>query len=215
MADSPCAPQVQCCRMRIAALESDGRPMDGDNMYVSKSLVSIAATPVYRDGDEIEEPNACGEAEVNYKGPDSFKRIDVTVTLLTPDPYLMALMSGGDVLDLGSGRVGYAAPAIGLLPTEEGISLEGWAKRVINGSLATTWPYARHVFPKLQNLRLNDWSLDSGSQKPSFTGQAVENSMWFDGPANDWPGTSDRVYQWLPDNAIPAVSCGPLALVGS
>lgn len=211
-----CLGQLQACRIRVARLDTDGSLLPGaNNMIVSKSLVSVGFAPVYTDGDEIEEKNGCGEAEVQYKSPDTFKRGDLTIVLNTPDPRLMEMLSGGDLLTASGGRVGFAAPALGISDTESGVSLELWTKRINNGGLDSTHAYAHWVYPRVVNLRLTDHSHEAAALKPSFTGQALQSSKFFNGPGDDWPATSDRVYQWLPTNTLPTPQCGYIELEAS
>ena len=90
MADEDCRPQVQACAIRVARLDTNGVPLPGaNNLYVADTLVSLAFSPVYTDGDEIEDKNGCGVVQVNYRGQDSFKRGDVTIQLTRPDPQLV------------------------------------------------------------------------------------------------------------------------------
>ena len=209
-----CLPQLQACRMRVTLLDSNGVPHPGaSSVYVTKSFTEVGAAAVYTDGDEIEDKNACGEVEVNYKASDSFKRLDLTITLLTPDPFLSQLLSGGVVLTDGDAK-GFAYPGIGVAPTQL-VSIEVWAKRIKNGALDPDFPYAWWVFPQVQNLRIGDKTLNAQTQNAVFTGQAVENANWFDGPSNDWPVASDRVAQWIPTTTLPDVSCGYVALAAS
>lgn len=203
MAETDCRPQVQACAIRVARLDSNGVPSPGaNNLYVSDALVSLGFTPVYTDGDEIEDKNACGTVAVNFRGPDSFKRGDVTIQLTTPDPFLVEMLSGGDVLDEAGRPKGFAAPPIGPV-TGNGVSIELLAKRVDDGDLDADFPYAHWAYPKIKNLRLGEHTHANASNLPQFTGQAYENPNWFDGPVGDWPAESDRVYQWIP-------SAGPL-----
>ena len=63
------------------------------------------------------------------------------------------------------------------------------------------------MYPKVRNLRIGDWSHENGSLQPTFSGQAVEDENWFDGPLNDWSVDSDRFAHFLPVNTIPDASC--------
>lgn len=210
-----CLPQIQACRLRVTLLDATGAVTTGDeSMYVSKAFTQVTATAVYTDGDEIEDKNACGEVEVNFRSQDSFKRLDIEITLMTPDPYLTQLLSGGVVLDAGADQVGFAYPAIGPA-SDQIVSIELWAKRINNGKLDPDYPYAWWAIPQLQNLRIGDKTFASGTQLTVVSGQAVENSNWGDRPLNDWPVASDRVAQWIPTDALPDVACGYLAATPS
>lgn len=202
-----CLPQVQAVAMRVTKLDGSGVPDPGsDTMIVSNALVSLAVSPVYTDGDEIEEKGADGGVCVNYRSADSLKRYDVTITLCTPDPYLQAFLSGGDVLESGE-KVGFADPPIGII-TGNGVSIELWALRIDSGAIDVDSPYAWHVYPRVQNLRVGDYTHQNGALLPVYSGQAVENPNWYDGPSNDWPATSDRVHQWIEANSFPTPVCG-------
>lgn len=211
-----CLPQVQADRIRVALLDADGTTAPGaSNLYVSDALTTLTATPVYTDADEIEEKNASGTVCVNFKGDDTFKRLDVTLTICTVDPYLHALLTGaqGDVLTDGT-AVGFAYPPIGPL-TSNGISIELWAKRINNGAVDPDYPYAWWAMPRVKNLRLGDRTFENGAQASPFSGQALENPNWFDGPTNDWPVASDRALQFIPTPTLPNAVCGYQTLVAT
>lgn len=215
MADEDCRGHVSGCISRYARLDTNGVPLPGaENLYVSDALVTMLWTPVYTDGDEIDEKNACGTSKVYYKQPDTFKRADVTLTTVLPDPRLDEFLSGGDLLSVVGRPKGFAAPPLGPI-TGNGISVEIWAIRVDDGDQDPEWPYAHWVYPKIKNLRLGDHTHEAGALKPVFSGQGYENINWFDGPVGDWPGTSDRVFQWLPTNVIPTPTCDYINLAAS
>lgn len=215
MAEEDCRPQVHACAIRVARLEADGVPLPGaSNLYVSDALVTMTFTPVYTDGTEIEDKNACDVVGVYYRGNDTFKRGDVSLQIITPDPFLSEMLSGGDVLAGGAAPDGYAAPPLGAV-TGDGISIELWSKRILDGDVDPNYPYAHWAYPKIKNLRLAPHTHAAASLQPTFTGQAYQNENWYDGPVGDWPAASDRVYQWLPDATIPTASCGYQALVAS
>jgi hypothetical protein len=199
--------------MRVAELDPNGVPTPGSFLLTVDSIVEITTTPVITDGDEIKDKNGCGEVCINYKGPDSFDRLDVGITVCDHNPYVMAALGRGDILT-DSGVRGYAFPALG--PTnEDAVSIEFFAKRIDDGALQADYPYAWWVLPKVNNLRLGPMTFNSGSNRPSFVGRAFENENWFDGPLNDWPVSSDRVLQWFPIPELPTVSCTPAILPAS
>ncbi len=204
-----CLPQIHACAMRVTQLDNNGVPLPGaGNIYVTNALSKLTLKPIYKDGDEIEEPNACGELIVQYKEDDFFKRADFELELLTPDPYLTELVvPGSAVLAESSSQVGWAFPPIGLV-TGAGIGIELWAKRINDGVLDSLYPYAWWTMPRAKNVRLGDREFSKTAQKPTFTGQMYENENWFDGPLNDWPAASDRVAQWIPTGSIPTPTCG-------
>jgi hypothetical protein len=216
VAEQDCRPQVQACAIRVARLDTNGVPLPGaNNLYVSDAMVSLGWTSVYVNGDEIEDKNACGTVVVKHRGADSFKRGDVVLNIATPDPFLMEMLTGGDVLDEAPRPKGFAAPAIGAV-VGNGVSVELWAKRLDeSGDLDPDFPYAHWVYPKLKNLRVGDHTHQNGSLPQSVSGQAYENLNWFDGPAGDWPATSDRVYQWLPTTTLPTPTCEYQTLAAS
>lgn len=209
MAEIDCRPQVHACAIRVALLDADGTPTVGaTNLYVSDALVSMSYTPVITAGDEIEDKNACGTVMVNYKAPDSFKRGDVAIELVTPDPYLSAWLGGGNTLAVAGppATVGAAGPAIGAL-AGNGVSIEVWTKRIEAGDLDDDYPYAHWAYPKITNLRPGAHTHASGALHPTFVGEAYENANWGDGPNNDFDAASVKTWQWIPTTTIPAATC--------
>lgn len=210
-----CGGQVQACATRVSRLEPNGVPDPGaNNLYVSDALVLVTFTPEIVAGEEIEQKNGCGAVCVNFKDDDRIKRWNVVLQLCTPDPFLHELLVGGTVLEDGEAR-GYAFPALNTVGNPNGISLEFWSKRVTSdGSLDPDKPYAWWVAPRVK-LQPGERSFQNAALGNPFTGFAVENENWFDGPLNDWPVASDRALQWLPTEAPPVASCGYQSLQAS
>lgn len=209
-----CEPQVQAVRMRVCRLDGLGVPNPGaNNMYVTDAFISIAVTPVYLDGLDLTVPNAGGVNCVDFKGPDTLRRADIVITLCSPDPYLMNMLSNGTLLT-ATGKVGYASPRVGQV-SQAAVSIEAWANRLDGNDVDGINPWAWWVYPKALNLRLQPHTHMNGALSPSFQGHLVENHNWFNGPLNDWEGASDKLYQWLPTHTLPDAHCGPLTLAAS
>lgn len=199
--------QVQAFRIRVSKLNANGVPSNGANKtYVSNSVVVLNTTPVYTDGVDIQDRNGEGIVCVSFQGPDTFRRIDWDLTICTPDANLLEMLTGGKVLTSG-GQTGFAYPVMGTSdPTN--ISIELWTKRVNDGSLDDTYPYARWVLGRCKNMRMGKKVFGNQSVQPMVSGKAYDNPNWFDGPLNDWRVASDRVLQWMPvlTSDVPAAS---------
>lgn len=208
-----CLPQIHADVMRVARLAPDGAPLPGnDTLYISTALTELTFEPEIADGEEIEERNAAGEICVAYQSDPSLKWVNVTIELCTPDPYLEALFSQGEVIEPTGGNddpVGFAYPALGTITSAGGLSIELWSKRILNGDLDPDFPYAHWALPKIVQLRPESRTFGGESQKPSFTGRALENLNWGGGPVEDFMGPTDRVAQWVPATSKPAAECGP------
>ena len=213
-ANNDCLPQIHACAVRVTNLDSNGVPHPGANsMYTTNAFTKITINPVYEDGTELSPKNACDSPAFSYKGPSYFKRADFDIELINQDPYLAAMLGAGTVITDGVVN-GFAYPAIGVVDTN-GVSIETWAKRIDAGDLHANYPYARWAIPKVKHLRIGSRDFSATEQKNIFTGQALENVNWFDGPLNDWTVASDRVAQWMPVAALPASVCGPVAVAAS
>lgn len=214
MADE-CLPQIQACAIRVARLdEISGVPLPGaGNIYTTDALTELTYDTTYEDGTSLFERNACGDACLDYRGPDLKRWIQLSVTICTHDPELLAMLSGGDVITDGDAN-GWASAPVGAIPRRP-ISVEVWSKRINDGDLDPDFPYAWWAFPKVLNLREGQGKFGNAAKFPVFTGQGYENVNWFDGPLNDWPATSDRTHQFVNTTTLPDVACGATALAAS
>lgn len=207
-----CLPSIQACAMRVARLDSNGVPTPGaDNLYVTAGLITLTATPEYRDGDEFEVVTACGALGVNFKDQNRLKRLGVEMNIVAPDPELTELLAGGSVLTDGT-AVGYAAPDLLTIANPNGVSLELWTKRLgPDGAQDATYPWFRWVYPRVY-LNVGAKNFQNGPMDNPFSGYAIENPNWYDGPMQDWPetDTSYRVFSYLPRDSgdFPTVECG-------
>lgn len=211
-----CRPQIQVCASRFARLYGSGVPAQGlENLYVSSQLASFNFTPNVKTGQEMELINGCGVDCIAYKDCDRVKWYDIEMLFCSPDPELSELVAGGVVLQTGA-AVGYGAERLNAAACPDGVSIELWAKRVVQGgTLDPTYPYAWWAWPRIVDVIIQDATFEDGPFQWKLSGRATENENWFDGPVNDWPVDSDRVFQWIPTATLPETDCGYAQLIAS
>lgn len=212
-----CLPvQLQACRTRVCLLDTDGSPLVGaDSMVVSDRLSKFTYTPNYKAATELTEQNACDATLVDYLGPPSKVRDDLSLDFVSPDPFVMSLLlPQSTLLALSGGGYGVAAPPIGVV-ANNGVSLEFWVKNVVDGTLDSVFPYVHWAFPKCLNAQEGARELSNTVQHGLVTAQAYENAEWFDGPANDFDSASDKTWQYIPTDTLPDITCGYAAVTPS
>lgn len=209
------AASIFAVAMRVTRLTATGAPATGATAsYVTDALTQITFAPEYAEGDDIELKNAAGAVCVAYKAPDTLKRLNMGLTLCTPDPQLTELLAGGTVLTNASNPMGYAMPEVGTDPTPNGVSIEAWSRAILNGSPAGTDPFIRWLFPRVK-LRIDERALNAEPMTTPFTGQGNQNPAWATGPTGDWTYTSNRVMQWVRAAAAPSPQLGYIAVAAA
>lgn len=207
-----CLKTLQLCRLRIARLEPNGVPDPGaGNLYVTDQQISLTLGLEISEGDDFEQKTGCGDICFSYKDRDRVKGLNLQLSLCTADPELTELLIGGDLITDGGDTIGYALPEVGTTGNPYGVSLEAWTKNISGSSLDPDYPYVRWVMGKTF-WTPSDKTFENGPIVHNFTGKGEENVNFHDGPANDWPYTSDRLYQYAVDTALPTAQCGAQVL---
>lgn len=100
--------------------------------------------------------------------------------------------------DLSAGPgigVGYQAPALGAVANPNGVSLEFFQRRFVNGAQATDYPYWRYVIPMAKNFHIQPRDITNANMATVMEGQAFQNVNWGSGPFGDWQWDSTKWYQ--------------------
>lgn len=209
MAGNDGASTLFAVAMRVARLAANGStPAGASNLYVTDTVVRLDFTPEYEAGEEVTKKNGQGLVCLSIKQPDSYKRVVINkLEICAEDPELTEMLSGGSILvDEDDNTIGYAGPEVGADPTPNGVSVEIWTRRYVDGAPAAL-PFAHWVFPRLY-LRPTARSLGPEAQENAFEGFGTQNVNWGNGPANDWTATSDRTHQWVAVATAPSGALG-------
>lgn len=207
-AGAQCFPQMKGCALRVTSLNLNGTTLIGsDTMYATPALVSLGITPVYKDGTEISEVDACGVTFVDVKGDPSLTRYDIDLDVWSTDPqYLAIVIPDGDVLTGGSGEKGFSYPAPGTVTGQ--FSVEFWQQIINDNNLDPNFPYAHWAIPYLKNVQVGKRDVTgNGVSHTVLKAEAYVNTNWFNGPGNDWTVASTGPVMWIPTTTLPTMDC--------
>lgn len=215
MAGNDGAASLHCVAMRVSQLDATGVAAVGGKFYVSDSLTRIDFNPDIEAGPEVADRNAAGALVVTWKIMDVMKRLVMTIELVTPDPELEVMLSGGTTF-VGTGTpplpvMGAQYPPVMVEAVPNGVGVEAWTRAVVNGRQPVDFPWLRWGFP-LVKLRKSNRTADVNRMANVFEGFGFENGQFGDGPAGDFTFDSQRVCQWFRDADIPTVQLGAQAI---
>lgn len=196
--------------LRVARLAPDGStPAGASNAYVTDVGVNLTFAPQVREGVEKVKLNGRGDPCFTAKRPPTIDRYNVELEICGVDPELRELLSGGTLITAAGDTIGAQVPALGSVPVPNGVSIEGWASYLDagGGELPGGPFYFKTAAPK---VFLVPGTLAFGEDPTSstFTGYAVENTAWGNGPFNDWLYASGRAVQHYVTNSKPAAQLG-------
>lgn len=92
-------------------------------------------------------------------------------------------------------NVGYQTAAMGSVSAPNGVAIEMWQKRIIDGVQASDYPYWWHVWPKVANLHIMPRDFTNANLATVIDGNAFQNPNYGAGPNGDWPFDSTKVFQ--------------------
>lgn len=109
--------------------------------------------------------------------------------------------------------IGSTFPALGIQAADNGVSLEVWTKVFDGAGPAAVLPYIKHALTRTY-WRHDTREFTNAKQGQAFTGYAIENPGWGNGPFNDWVDnapssrTLTRAYGWHRDDVLPTPANG-------
>lgn len=227
-----CSTMARGVRMRLTRLDACGVPVEGAASVVTTSgFVSVGITPVYRDADEIELPNANGDLCINDRTCPQFKWLELAIEFCNIDPDAWNIITG-DALVLNDATptpesVGFRLSGNDLCTAN--FALEVWTK--ITGAPCTDpdeRPYGYWLFPFVVQGTVDEWTIENDALTLTLNAVTQAGSGWGTGPAtytvrrDATSGTPEVLLTPIGENdhmhfeqvtvAPPAAVCGATAL---
>jgi len=197
-----CVGQHSVCLIRAAVLKPNCRPLGGvDSGFVSAGIITATATPQLQEGATFEPLTGCGDIAFTFEKPDQIRAFDLSGELTFFDHEMMEILFGGTIIvgDTGTPfvgkNIGWAAPNFTDAPPPpiylEFITLTAGQGIGDCSDEDGGIPYAvGHIFGKTR-LTPGDRTFEFESASVAFNGKSVANPSLFDGPWNDWPGSTN------------------------
>lgn len=207
-----CYRLLRFLRTRFAQLDTDGTFLAGsENLYITDTNISLAIGYNNEAGDDFTQKNGGGGICYSLLEPDKFKNLTFALSFCDHDPEGQKLLIGGTLITDGGDTIGVSLPRVGTAGNEDGVSMEGWTYNITGSGIDPSFPYVKHIFGKTRWAPA-DKTLENNPIVNDFTGVGYENTMYFDGPADEDPFlTEDQwgtLYAWYGTNDIPDPACG-------
>jgi hypothetical protein len=109
--------------------------------------------------------------------------------------------------------IGSTFPSLGVQAADNGISLEVFTKAFDGAGPAAIRPFLKHALTRTY-WRQDTKEFTNAKQGQAFTGYAIENPGWGNGPWNDWVDPSPsartltRAYGWHRASSLPTPAIG-------
>lgn len=182
---SKCYPLVRGKRFRTTRLDSCGRFVYGDYAVgVTDSIVSVAATAVTTEVEEIRQQNANGDNCVYVPSRQNLEGRSLEITFCKVDPEQFALITGQELyLDYEGNPIGWEEDT--QIDLEgHGFGLEVWMGvpgDACDPEEGTAYGYV--LFPYIKGGILGDLTMENGAATFVITGATTRNgNFWGVGP---------------------------------
>ena len=183
-----CSNQARGKMMRLTLLDECGEPVEGTaSTLVSKSFVSVTATPNYVEAEEISQVDANGDVCIEDRSDPALRWIDLSIIVCVTDPQMINLITGDPlVLDdtaITPNVVGFRINAA--LTGTANFALEIWSG--ITGQGCTVGGFTNYgywLYPWVKDAQWGEWVHQNGALVLTFTARAVNDSPWGVGPYN-------------------------------
>jgi hypothetical protein len=203
--------------MRVVLLNECGVPVTGTGsaQIVMSGFTQVQSSAQYEDGDEYIVKTADAALCVNERDASVLKRFELTISLCTVDPGLVAnAVSPARLLTYSESPTGTGF-ALAEGTSTAHFSLEVWQRVAGSGACdaSGTTRYVYNAWPHLFDAKMGDYNIANEPSSLEFTAQSkAVSTQWTVG--NSWLGTgavsvvADHWFQNLTTVAPPTAACG-------
>lgn len=187
--------------MRGTRVDSCGVPVYGDTaMITTDGFVSVAVSPQYNDGTEINIENAHGRRCVHRDAESELTNLALTIVFCAVDPEFFSVVTGFPVIVDSSGdAIGYRINRA-IRPSDVRFALEVWMDAFADSGCDDSGevPYGYNLWPFLSGGKVGDWTIEHNAV--TFTVSALltkDGTSWGIGPydvAADAMGAAQALY---------------------
>ena len=195
-------------RIRLTELGATGNVQTAGEVRTLSNFITVSFTPEYEEGEEMTSRNAAGVPCVDYKMPDSLRRVSIELAICNPDPDLDVLLAEGSLgFSSGDSTIGFAAPAVGASLEGNGVALEVWSSAIVNGKPASANPYWRWLFPLVHLRPSGTREIGASVLANTYSGYGIGNKdlVLSDGSALSTGIALGSPYMYIRASTIPSV----------
>jgi hypothetical protein len=206
--------------VRVSRCRADGTPDYGNangSFILCGGISKFEHDYVIQDGKDLYTEDAAGQACVNFKRQDRTKRLTFTLTMCRSDYRLDEILGTAALLKVGAVDVGRAvqvAQGCGGAQLQNGVIIELWSEQIDCDAPLAGAPYMRTAVSRAW-LTPKGFTRENGVAMPVYSGFALPNPNFDDGPGGDLPalvGVPNWVLADYDDTALP-ICPAPLAYV--
>ncbi|MGW5514256.1 hypothetical protein [Nocardia africana] len=185
-------------RLRVTLVDNCGMPLAGPrSRLVTKGFVTVKASPVYKDANDIEQENADGETCVSDRTPPQLKWWALSIEACGVDTALWNMLLDWEVVTSWDGKdIGYSDQKG--VSSETGVAVELWSgvgsqdtcdepdsdDILVGAGGNLVLPYGYNVWPVFKEAQVGDYEIGAKASTFALSGITAYAPRWGRGPYN-------------------------------
>lgn len=201
-----CASMARGKMLRLTRLDECGVPVDGATSVVTtKGFVSVTATPVYQDQEDITQTDANGDTCIDDQSDVNLRWLELNVLFCNVDPTAVNIITGDPiVVDDATptpNTVGFRWDAA--VSGSAAFAIEVWSG--IPGQPCDAEGFVQYgywLYPFVVQAQIQEYVVENGALTLGFTARTSAGSGWGVGP---FDVRRDAVTPFAPEPLLTAI----------